>query len=155
MIGLFVGKFQPFHKGHLETVKYILGECSQAKLVIGSSQYHGTAQNPFSLQEREEMISRALSEAQLTNCTLGSMEDVHNFPLWADLLAEKFKPFDTVYTRNMLVAGILKEKGIPTRQQPKFGEVCGTEIRRRMKAGEPWAELVPPAVASYVESLAQ
>lgn len=153
MIGLFVGKFQPFHKGHLETIKYILGECDSLKIVIGSSQYSGTENNPFSLEERKEMVRLAMAEASITNYTIHQIKDVHNLPLWAGLLIKSFSPFDLVYTRNPRVASILKQKGTKTKQQPNFGEFNGTKIRRKIAAGEPWEEWAPPAVAAYLKKL--
>jgi Nicotinamide mononucleotide adenylyltransferase len=34
--GLFVGRFQPFHRGHLEAVKYALGVVDRLVIVIGA-----------------------------------------------------------------------------------------------------------------------
>ena len=36
--GLFVGRFQPFHLGHLDMVKYALTEVDELIIVIGSAQ---------------------------------------------------------------------------------------------------------------------
>ncbi|MCJ7698989.1 adenylyltransferase/cytidyltransferase family protein, partial [Candidatus Bathyarchaeota archaeon] len=37
--GLYVGRFQPFHLGHLCAVKKILGEVDEVIVAIGSAQY--------------------------------------------------------------------------------------------------------------------
>ena len=153
MIGLFVGKFQPFHNGHLETIRHILKECDLVKIVIGSSQYHDTENNPFTLEEREKMINLALEEAKIIQFELHGIKDLHNLPLWADSLLKSFQPFDTAYSRNKQVTSILREKGVEVREQPMFGDYNGTEIRRLISSGESWESLVPPAVFSYLNTL--
>ncbi|MEM1589096.1 MAG: adenylyltransferase/cytidyltransferase family protein, partial [Candidatus Bathyarchaeia archaeon] len=45
--GLFVGRFQPFHKGHLQAVKEILDEVDELVIVVGSAQYSHRIDNPF------------------------------------------------------------------------------------------------------------
>jgi len=153
MIGLFVGTFQPFHSGHLETVKYILDECELVKIVIGSSQYHHTENNPFTLEERTEMMELALEEEGVRNYELYDLEDVHNLPKWADLINERFQPVDLVYTRNQKVSEILKQRGIETKQQPQFGTVSGTEIRERIAAKDDWENLLPQSISAYLRKL--
>ena len=60
--GLFVGRFQPPHKGHLKAMKDILEEVDELIIVVGSSQYSHTKENPFTTGERVAMIRQALTE---------------------------------------------------------------------------------------------
>jgi len=153
MIGLFLGKFQPFHKGHLQAVQYILRDCDEVKIAIGSSQYHGTEDNPFTLEQRQDMLRLALAEADIHNYKLGAIADIGNHGLWVDTLIENFSPFDTFFTRNREAAFAVGERGVRVRQHPPFGEFSGREIRKRVREGKPWGELVPPAVANYIKSI--
>src|SRR5256885_9498938 len=52
---LFVGRFQPFHRGHLSMVKRILESNSEIIVGIGSAQYSHTGENPFTAGERYEI----------------------------------------------------------------------------------------------------
>ena len=63
--GLFVGRFQPFHNGHLEAVKSILRECDEAVIAVGSSQKSHEPDNLFTVGERIEMIYESLKEAAI------------------------------------------------------------------------------------------
>ena len=63
---LFVGRFQPFHYGHLHAIEKILEECDELVLVVGSAQMSHEHDNPFTAGERIEMI-RAYAE-QATGC---------------------------------------------------------------------------------------
>ena len=40
--GLYVGRFQPFHLGHLEAIKHILKKVDTVIIAIGSAQYSHT-----------------------------------------------------------------------------------------------------------------
>ena len=57
MIGLFVGRFQPFHDAHLQIIQNALKEVEKLIIGVGSSQYSETAENPFTYEERKEMIT--------------------------------------------------------------------------------------------------
>lgn len=61
-VGLYVGRFQPFHNGHLSIVKEGLTYCARLILVIGSAQESGTERNPFDKDLRRRCIERALGE---------------------------------------------------------------------------------------------
>ena len=61
-VGLYVGRFQPFHNGHLSIVKESLTHCARLILVIGSAQESGTEQNPFDKNLRRRCIERALGD---------------------------------------------------------------------------------------------
>ncbi|HDH28034.1 MAG TPA: nicotinamide-nucleotide adenylyltransferase, partial [Euryarchaeota archaeon] len=52
MRALLIGRFQPFHKGHLAVIKKILSEADELIIVVGSSQHRGAVENPFSADER-------------------------------------------------------------------------------------------------------
>ena len=54
--GLILGRFQPFHFGHLELIKSIINEGIETIICIGSAQYSHTRENPFTVEERRKML---------------------------------------------------------------------------------------------------
>ena len=54
--GLFVGRFNPFHKGHLKAVQDILEQEDEIIIAIGSTQQSHTVSDPFTAGERVLMI---------------------------------------------------------------------------------------------------
>ena len=64
-------------------------------------------------------------------------------------------PFSVAYTNNPLVSRLFYESGYAVKHSPMYNrhEYSGTEIRRRMLAGEDWEKLVPRAVADVVEEV--
>ena len=59
-IGLYIGRFQPFHKGHLSVVKEAVNHCDTLIIAVGSAQESRTKKNPFSFEERKVFIWRCL-----------------------------------------------------------------------------------------------
>jgi len=62
MRGLMMGRFQPFHLGHLDLVKQILSECDEIIIAITSSQFNYLEKDPFTAGERIEMIHQSLKD---------------------------------------------------------------------------------------------
>ncbi|MDY6764546.1 MAG: adenylyltransferase/cytidyltransferase family protein, partial [Halobacteria archaeon] len=60
MRGFFVGRFQPFHRGHLHFTEEISTEVEGVIVGIGSAQESHTQHNPFTAGERVSMITKAL-----------------------------------------------------------------------------------------------
>lgn len=60
-LGMYLGRFQPFHNGHKAIVDRMLEECEKVLIVVGSSQEKGTVKNPFPAWERCQMIAETLA----------------------------------------------------------------------------------------------
>lgn len=60
MNGLLIGRFQPFHMGHLSAVKFALSQVEKLWIGIGSSNKSHEKRNPFTADERKEMILSSL-----------------------------------------------------------------------------------------------
>lgn len=61
-LGIYIGRFQPFHAGHLETVKIMLSKCEKVLISVGSHNRPQTIKNPWSSEERIQIIKEALVE---------------------------------------------------------------------------------------------
>ena len=53
---VFIGRFQPFHLAHMQTIKIALQQSQYVLLALGSAQNERNIKNPFSANEREQMI---------------------------------------------------------------------------------------------------
>lgn len=58
--GVYIGRFQPFHLAHLETVRFALKQCKKLIIVVGSDRQARTTKNPWTGAERVEMIVRTV-----------------------------------------------------------------------------------------------
>ena len=111
--GVFVGRFQPFHKGHLEVIKKIVDEDDELVIVVGSSQYSHRLDNPFTSGERITMIRKALEEEgiQLSRIWIIPVPDVHQHALWVSQIVGYSPKFDVVYANEPLTSRLFMEAG--------------------------------------------
>lgn len=56
-VGIVIGRFQPFHKGHLKILERVFKDNDVVVIVIGSAQAAPTIKNPWSDHDRVAMIS--------------------------------------------------------------------------------------------------
>lgn len=83
---VFIGRFQPFHLAHLQTIKIALQQSQQVILALGSAQQERNIKNPFLASEREEMILSNFSEADQKLIKFVHVIDVYNDEKWQKLV---------------------------------------------------------------------
>ncbi|MCD6240117.1 nicotinamide-nucleotide adenylyltransferase [Candidatus Bathyarchaeota archaeon] len=154
---LFIGRFQPFHKGHLEAVKMILKENDEIVIAVGSSQYSHKLENPFTAGERITMIRKALEEEKVepSRVWIIPIPDVHIHMMWVSEVIGYTPKFNVVYTNEPLTKRLFIEAGFEVKPIPfiKRKIYSATEIRRRMIEDGDWEKLVPKAVAEYIKEI--
>jgi nicotinamide-nucleotide adenylyltransferase len=154
---VFLGRFQPPHKGHIEVFKQIMKEVGELIIGIGSAQKSHTFENPFTAGERSLMLNKAMAEAgiDLSKVHVIPIPDVDNNAIWVSYVVSLSPPFSIIYTRNPLVKRLFTEAGFEVRSQPliKRKEYWGTEIRDRMIKDKRWEELVPNSVAEIMREI--
>ncbi|WP_428241053.1 bifunctional nicotinamide-nucleotide adenylyltransferase/Nudix hydroxylase [Gynuella sp.] len=80
---VFIGRFQPFHSGHLKIVREGLNRANKLVLLIGSAWQPRNARNPWTHQEREAMVRACLNETENTRLLCLPLMDVpYNDELW-------------------------------------------------------------------------
>ena len=153
--GLFIGRFQPFHKGHLHALKWILEREDEVIIAIGSAQYSHTLRNPFTLGERVEMIWLVAKSEGLTDRVIivGVPDTNGEHSLWVQTLVSWLPEFDRAYTNDPLSRRLLKEAGVSVLPIPLYKRetYSATRVRELMIKGGEWEELVPPPVASFIK----
>ncbi|NNL58863.1 MAG: nicotinamide-nucleotide adenylyltransferase [Nitrosopumilus sp.] len=150
MRGLMMGRFQPFHLGHLDLAKQILDECDELIIAITSSQFNYLEKDPFTAGERIDMIHNSLKESSLdlTRCFVVSIENQFNVATWASYLKSALPRFDKVFSGNDYVSMLLADSGIEV-VTPKFldrTQLNATRIRSMIISDENWKDFVPNAV---------
>ena len=157
MRGLLIGRFQPFHTGHLEVVRKIQADRPSAPVLIGvgSAEESYTWENPFTAGERMEMIDRAIREAKVANIQLAPIPDIQRHALWVGYLESLLPTFDRVYTNNPLTRVLFERSGYLVESPPLFDRARyeGARIREQMADGGAWKTAVPPAVAAYLDEV--
>lgn len=155
MKSLFIGRFQPFHFGHLKVIKYLSIKYEEIIIGIGSSQYHNETENPFTADERKQMINKTLQKADIENYKIICIPDIHNPPKWVEHVISIYSDFDVVITNNEFTKKLFSEKGYIVEKTPLYDKkiFSGKEIRRRIKNNKPWQNLVPKTVYEMIIEL--
>lgn len=62
---VFVGRFQPFHKGHKAVIDAALEQAKEVVVVVGSSFAARNIRNPFTFEERKAMIEACFDTSRV------------------------------------------------------------------------------------------
>ena len=81
-VAVYVGRFQIFHNGQLALLRRALDTATLCVVVIGSAYQARTPKNPFTWQERVEMIRLALPEADRERVRFLPVRDYYNQDRW-------------------------------------------------------------------------
>ena len=152
-----MGRFQPFHLGHLDLVRQILQECDEVIILVTSAQFNYLEKDPFTAGERIEMIHNSLkdSDVDLTRCFVIGIENQFNIATWSSFLKSALPHFDKVYSGNDYVKMLLADSSIDV-IIPKFlerSQYNASHIRQMIISDDNWQSLVPGAVAKFLQKI--
>ncbi len=152
--GLYVGRFQPFHLGHLDAIKNVLKEVEEIVIVIGSAQYSHNVHDPYTAGERLVMIRSALEEAEIDpeRVWVVPVPDVHLHMMWVSAVEGYTPKFHIVYSNEPLTKRLFMEAGYKVKGIPFFERqlYSSTIIREKMLVDDSWRTLVPKSVADFI-----
>lgn len=72
---VFIGRFQPFHVGHLRIMREALGLSRRLILLVGSANRARDIRNPWTYQERCDMINSCLTLAEKSRIFYAQLPD--------------------------------------------------------------------------------
>jgi len=145
--GLFIGRFQPFHNGHLDAINQILKECDKIIIGIGSSQENNTEENPFSAEERKKMIEKVLPDIEIV-----FIPDINDDEGWAEHVEKLCSKFDVAYTGNEWTKECFEIQGkYKIIEVKKNLDIEATRIRELIKEGKRWEDLVPEDIVEIIK----
>lgn len=149
--GLFIGRFQPFHLGHQKAIEWMAARNKGLIIGIGSSQEKDAPENPFSFNERKEMITSSLRLPADEYAIIG-VPDINDPPRWVAHVESLSPRFDVVYSNAPLERELFKKAGYAVVEPPFFSRktYAATEVRRRMAEGGNWRKLVPDGTRQVI-----
>ena len=155
MVGLVIGRFQPFHSGHLKMVEYVYKWEKSVIVGIGSAQNSHTIDDPFTAGERYEMIYKTLKRDNIDHFYIIPIEDIYRNSLWVEHVRSFVPRFDVVYSNNPLTKRLFSEASIKVEEYPMYKRrVCtGKRIRKLMLEGDDWQRYVPESIAEFITKM--
>lgn len=154
---LIFGRFQPFHFGHLNVVKWALKDFDELVLLIGMADESHTFQNPFTAGERIWMIREAIKDegVDLSRIITATVPTMSVYVGHAFYIINLVPRVVAIITRNPVIAQVFKDAGLEVITPPEFdrNRYRGSYIRKLMLQDKEWEELVPKAVSEIVRKL--
>lgn len=145
MNGLLIGRFQPFHLGHLEAIQFALSKVDNLWIGIGSSNKSPEKNNPFTAEERNEMILSSISDSISKQIQIYHIPDLDNHKKWIENIDTIVPEFDVVFSNDELTQSLYSKLGknvisVPFKERENLS---GTNIREKIKSDQNWQSLVP------------
>lgn len=161
---VFIGRFQPPHHAHLETITRTLARFDRLIMVLGSAFCYPTPKNPFSADERQAMIRASLDAKAAERLHFVAVaDDFYDDPRWFRTVRAAVEglagPGAEIY-----ITGYHKDESSyylhgfgnwPFEPSGVTSTLNATDVRNSYFAGNAdWKAMVPEAVRQYMEQFA-
>ena len=156
--GLFIGRFQPFHLGHLATIKFALKSVGQLVIVVGSADKSHELRNPFTAGERIEMIKSSLdtdNEIEISRILIIPVPDINVHALWASQINLLVPKYEIVFSNDPLTSILFRERGTRVVGARLYNRklFSATEIRSRIVRDASWKRLVTTGTLRVINEI--
>lgn len=130
--GLFIGRFQPFHRGHLQTLNYCADRVDVLWVGIGSANKSFETNNPFTFEERRMMIERSLEPVTLAKIKVVGIPDIDNDAKWMKNLDVIVPKYDLFFSNDKYMTDLFQGEGRKVAKVPFFerNRLSGTNVRK-------------------------
>jgi len=155
MDGLLIGRFQPFHLGHLDAVLFGLSRVENLFICIGSSNKSNERKNPFSAEERREMIVTSIEPSIADRIKIFDVPDVGDHEKWTFEIDKIVPKYDVIFTNDEFTKTLFEKRKISVisvilKDREKFS---GTNIRQLILDDKNWEDLVPQGTRKVLDKI--
>ncbi len=152
MNGLLIGRFQPFHLGHLEALQFALSKVDKLWIGLGSSNKPIEKNNPFSAEERKEMILSSIDDPMKDKISIYFIPDLDDHVKWIEKIDTIVPKFDIVFSNDELTKHLYSKRTVPITPIPflKRDALSGTNIRKLIISDQKWDDLVPDGTKNFL-----
>lgn len=122
---ILLGRFQPFHRGHIALVEQVFstGNCDALRIAIGSANRVESEDNPWTWEERQQMIEAWLAAAHPgRDVEFVAVPDIEDPPNWVEHAQRYHGGPGMLFTSDERTAALYSEAGWPV-------EMCALEMR--------------------------
>ncbi len=145
---MYIGRFQPFHKGHHHVISSLKND-NDLTVGIGSSERHHEDKNPLNFFERYRILKNCFPEIDII-----SVPDHPSDRIWTEQVLENIEP-NRVVSGEEITRKCFRKAGIPV-EHPNYLDrkrFRGTRIREKIRKGDEWKELVPKCSLEALEDI--
>jgi bifunctional NMN adenylyltransferase/nudix hydrolase len=169
-LAVFIGRFQPFHRGHERVVREGLALAHRVLVLVGSSNRQRSTRDPWTFDERKKLLLSAFSKEEQAHIAVRPLPDApyHENGWLASVqnaAAAELAQAGALSSAQVLLLGCVKDassyylKSFPqwtfiTSDGPPMD---ATDVRKALFAGdvERTEKMVPPAVYTQLKAFAE
>ena len=153
-IALIVGRFQPFHKGHLFLIKKALEKADRIIIGIGSANV-SDENNPIDFEMRRKVIKAVAYKERFEDrlIKIVPLDDFHDDKKWLENVKKQVGDFNIVVSNNDWTNKIVEKDGFKVLRIPYYKRELyeGWRIRKLIKEGKKWQDRVPKYLISNIK----
>ncbi|MEK7597744.1 MAG: pantetheine-phosphate adenylyltransferase [Patescibacteria group bacterium] len=153
-VALIVGRFQPFHKGHLFLIKKALEKTDKIIIGIGSANIIDE-NNPIDFETRKKIIKAVAYKEKFESkiIKIVPLDDFFDDKKWLTNLKKQVGKFDLALGNNDWTNSILKKSGYKVFEVSYYKRLLyeGWRIRKLIKEGRKWQDRVPKYLISNIK----
>ncbi|MBI3267538.1 MAG: adenylyltransferase/cytidyltransferase family protein [Planctomycetes bacterium] len=160
---LYIGRFQLFHIGHLDVLRQIdaAPDIDEILIALGSPQYdHRTKSpeapwsvNPFTVEERLEMIAGALHGQLRKPYGIHPIPDFHDYERWHAHIVERLPAFVVLYSSDSRERAFFAARGTEARTFERRFSFHAGKLRERIREGAEYRSALPPATLAVLDRI--
>ena len=153
MNGLLIGRFQPFHLGHLEALQFALSKVDKLWVGLGSSNRPVEKNNPFTAEQRKEMILSSIDDSMKEKISIYFFPDLDNHMKWVEKIDTIVPKFDIIFSNDDLTKHLYSKRNIQVLSIPFLNResLSGTNIRDLIISDQKWNNFVPDGTRNFLE----
>jgi len=150
---LIVGRFQPFHNGHLFLIEKALEKADKIIIGIGSANIEDV-NNPIDFETRKKIIKAVAYKEKFEDrlIKIVPLDDFFDDKKWLKNLEKQVGKFDLALGNNDWTNNILKKAGYKVLKVEYYKRDLfeGWRIRKLIKEGKKWENRVPAYIVSWL-----
>ena len=149
-VGLFIGRFQPFHLGHLKAIKESAQKVDVLWIGIGSIDTQNK-ENPFTFRERVWMIRMVLGIEKISNYRIFGIKDYPDDQIWIEKIFARTGLIDIVFTGNDWTATCFTQEGQRVEMISLLEGISATKVREKLRTNMSYKEMVPECLEPWLK----
>ena len=152
MNGLLIGRFQPFHLGHLEALQFALSKVEKLWVGLGSSNKPIQKNNPFSAEERQKMILSSIDNSMKEKISIYHIPDLDNHIEWIEKIDSIVPKFEIIFSNDELTKHLYSKRSVTVCSIPFLDRknLSGTNIRDLIISDQNWHDFVPEGTRNFL-----